>query len=177
LALASQDDALAFSLNLGTKVLRTMRFLDTQSRNTLRNRIARFLKKEFGLPIRFVFILELDPHGRLHAHGVLGIDPSYLVRVNRALCKAGGAWDASLPHKQCHAEPIYDAAGWASYIAKDMSKLSVQQQTSLIGWSQPMKAIAKAFHNQLRQWLLLNKDAMPTTHSYHYVIDLLRLNS
>jgi hypothetical protein len=69
------------------------------------------------------FQLEISPEGRLHLHGhLIPGDLTDRKRMKRALMAAGGSLDGRAASRQVKLKQIYDAPGWARYIAMDGRK-------------------------------------------------------
>jgi hypothetical protein len=160
--------AITFSLNLGTDLLARLQPGDRQTRNEVRERIVRSLKAEFGPGVPSVVVLELDRDGRLHTHGVVGVQTEDLHRVDKALRAAGGKWSAAGPEYQLRLKVMYDPIGWWDYITKEFAKIDEHQRALWVGWSQTMKKITKNFYRGIRAWWLANEDDLSIRHSVNF---------
>jgi hypothetical protein len=112
----------AFSLNLGIGREGALFNSDDPARR-LSHEINRALRRTFGHDLPYNFVLELtkDEHGydRLHVHGSFIPGSESLDDIRNALTRAAGQALGTLGGKrQLDTRPIFNAAGWASYVTK-----------------------------------------------------------
>lgn len=122
-AVSATGAGLAFTLNLGGKVLKAVNDNPADAKAMLHERFANCLKAQFKHPVDFVFRLEATASGRFHVHGAIDANDNMKPGVEEALRKAGGTWDAKHgAEHQVHTEVMWGADGWCRYSAKDEAR-------------------------------------------------------
>jgi hypothetical protein len=170
LALADAGEAVAFTLDLGTKLLERLVAGTKTARDEVRNRISRDLKSQFGLDVPFVVVLEVNWRGRLHAHGVVGVGLKDEARLVAALRKAGGQWTATNgEHHQVKVTDMPCPVGWSDYITQSLLRLPAEQHGDWIGWSWPAIRAAKHLHDCVRSFWFRSRHDLDIHHSMHFL--------
>jgi hypothetical protein len=170
IAMAETYDSLVFSLNLGEDLTSQLTPGSKDTRDIVRKRIADSLKSKFGYNIPFIMILEVEEQGRLHVHGALGLRHEDVAKATSALRRAGGKWTGAGDKYQVDVQEMYDAVGWWTYITKYLRRQPAVEQGQWVGWSQPAKRMAKAWHEIVRNWWTENCTDLDIRHSMHFYL-------
>ncbi|MDX6806437.1 hypothetical protein [Terrihabitans rhizophilus] len=123
------DETYAFTLNLGHQIDEKARAAAANDNSPgaadfMRRRIMRELKPaldRLGLPL-FWFALEISPDGKLHIHGAIAARKHEIPAIEKALCRAGGAWTPVPGSSQVHTKRQFNAEGWFNYCDEDLAK-------------------------------------------------------
>jgi hypothetical protein len=163
LALDRAGDASTFNLNLGTALLASHTYGDRESRNSLRDRVAKALRREFERDVPFTMTLEVDPGGRLHVHGSAAIGHLDRERLESCLKRAGGEWG----HKsgeafQAKADRLSWPQGWAEYITKLLTPRNPVQAKAVIAKSHSMDSLANSLYTDIVRFLRDHSESVET---------------
>jgi hypothetical protein len=142
----------AFSLNLGIGREGALFNSDDPARR-LSLEINRALRRSLDHVIPYNFVLELtrdsDGYERLHVHGSFIPGKESLADIQDALTRAaGGAIGTLGGDRQLDARPIYNAAGWASYVTKAKRWGKAQPNGRHVFINQALSQIARQDHPQ-----------------------------
>jgi hypothetical protein len=173
LAIFEGGRAQTFNLLLGEDLLKGLTHGDRKTRNLMRDRIHAELRREFGGPVPFLFVLENSPRERLHLHGVVDINPNDVARLEAALTKAGGEWGHSRgQERQLHMKGMWGPEGWAEYICKELAGLPPATAKTLVVRSRPMTQAAVELYDQLREFADGEGANLPVTRvHFAYTLD------
>jgi len=141
----------AFSLNLGIGRESALLHSDDPARR-FAHELSREFRKALGHDLPYSFALELcvDAHGyqRLHAHGTLVPGSEDMAAIQRALIRAGGKIEGSLANRQLEMEPLWGAAGWTSYMLKNVRWRKALPDGRFIYISRPLAQAARAEYEE-----------------------------
>ncbi|QWW69355.1 hypothetical protein [Rhizobium sp. WYJ-E13] len=118
---AFRSESVAWTLNLTAKQATRLRQSDRPPAKMLADAINRASKRLLGRAVPISLALEVSPTGRLHAHGIATLERGEWKAFREALKSAGGKVEGSGAGRQTDTRKLWNAIGWASYIAKDFA--------------------------------------------------------
>jgi hypothetical protein len=141
----SQRDGLAFSLNISRRVIGAAKADKRGFCSHVRRRVDRTLKRKFGRPVGFWFVVQSTPDGRPHLHGGIAIDHNDLPDAADALKHAGGTWLKANSGYQVHFAVRHDD-DWARYALRGVGATRRHISGSLLAVTNDIRSIAKALY-------------------------------
>ena len=121
-AVSTTGAGLAWSLNLGGKVLAAANDNPARELARFQDRLAKALKAEFGETRDVAFFAETTAAGRLHLHGAADANLNEAARISAVLTRCGGTWDKTHREKQTHVTDLWCGDGWVRYAEKDAAR-------------------------------------------------------
>lgn len=119
---AFRSEALAWTLNFSAKQEARLRKSERPAK-MLADAIHRAAKRELGRAVMFSLALEVTAEReRLHAHGIVVLERGEGAKFCKALKSAGGKVHGFGSGRQTDIRRLFNATGWANYIAKDFDR-------------------------------------------------------
>ncbi|MBX4874441.1 hypothetical protein HJA89_16325 [Rhizobium bangladeshense] len=118
---AFRSESIAWTLNLTPQQEARLRGLERPAK-ALADAINRASKRLLGRAPPISLALEVTPTGRLHAHGIVTLERGEWKAFREALKSAGGKFQGRGAGRQTDTRKLWNATGWASYIAKDFDR-------------------------------------------------------
>jgi hypothetical protein len=144
--------ALAFTLHFDTKRHDALK-VSTDPVKMLADEINRLARKVLGDTIPFMFVLEVSPAGRLHAHGVIMIDPTdkqRLAMFRQVMKQAAGVILGGAADFQLATRKVAGTFWTGVYCIKDMEHTRhVLRLDKITYTSRKLTADTRAYHDRL----------------------------
>ncbi|EJB03273.1 hypothetical protein Rleg9DRAFT_2105 [Rhizobium leguminosarum bv. trifolii WSM597] len=118
---AFRSESFSWTLNLTPKKQAQLRKRGRPA-NYLADAINRACKRELGRSVPISLALEVTSTGRLHAHGIVTLERGEWKAFREALKSAGGKVEGRGAGRQTDTRKLWNATGWANYIAKDFDR-------------------------------------------------------